>query len=118
MQTAPFWDKPLADIADKFGKLRKIGLLSGKETSRRIPAKDPIAAAKILDKYVGKDGTMTKEQQQAYRQGVSRQADHSRGGSDVETRRLQRRLPLPRLRQDLALIGKAFAEALVTAAEV
>ena len=111
VQTAPYWDKPLAEIADKMGKPKKMSYYLGKNQINNVRS-DP-AAAEILDKYIGKDGTMTKEQINAfikeYRAKLitpEEEALWKRGASNAGYHYLG-------CAKTLALIGKAFAEALV-----
>ena len=97
VRTGLYWDKPLAAIADKFGKVSNMSphlRSKAKGTAQRRRQDDAQAAAGVS-------------------QGVPRESDHARGRSHVATRRLQRRLPLPRLRQDHGPDRQAFAEAIL-----
>lgn len=111
VQTAPYWDKPLAGIAETMGKVGKMGYYLGKHEPGNV-RRDPVAA-EILDKYMGKDGTMTKEQIQAfgkeYRAKLitpEEDAMWKRGASNAGYHYLG-------CAKTLALIGKAFAEAIL-----
>jgi alpha-galactosidase len=111
VQTAPYWDKPLAEIADKMGKVKNQAYFLSKNEPNNV-RRDPVAA-EILDKYIGKDGTMTKEQINAfikeYRAKLitpEEEALWKRGASNAGYHYLG-------CAKTLALIGKAFAEALV-----
>jgi len=111
VETAPFWDKPLADIGAEMGVVGKSAYYLRKKEPQHI-RKDPIGAA-ILDKYMGKDGTMTNEQIRAFvkeyrtrRIGPKKEAMWKRGSSNAGYHYLG-------CAKTLALIGKAFAEAIV-----
>ena len=108
VETAPFWDKPLADIAAEMGVVGKSAYYLRKKEPKHI-RKDPIGAA-ILDKYMGKDGTMTNEQIKAFvkeyrarRIGPEKQAMWKRGASNAGYHYLG-------CAKTMSLIGKAFAE--------
>jgi alpha-galactosidase len=114
VQTAPYWDKPLAEIADKLGKLKAVAYLLGKEPIewQNISSRHPIAYS-LRDKYLGKDGKMTKQQQQAflkeYRAKLitpEEEAMWKRGASNAGYHYLG-------CGKTMALMGKAFAEAMV-----
>ena len=109
VETAPYWDKPLADLAAEMGIVGKSAYYLRKKEPKHI-RKDPIGAA-ILDKYMGKDGTMTNEQIKAFvkeyrarRIGPEKQAMWKRGASNAGYHYLG-------CAKTMALIGKAFAEA-------
>jgi hypothetical protein len=111
VQTAPFWDQPLADIADKMEKIKGARYHLGKNQPNNV-RKCPIAAA-IVDKYIGKDGTSTNEQIQdfakEYRAKLitpKEEAMWKRGASNAGYHYLG-------CAKTFALMGKAFAEALV-----
>jgi hypothetical protein len=97
VQTAPFWDKPLGDIDDKHGKIRQMGhFLRSKHKN-----------------HANKDGKMTKEQQQAYLKeyrgdliSPEEEAMWERGASNAGYHYLG-------CGKTMALIGQAFAEALL-----
>ncbi len=110
VETAPFWDKPLSDIADEMGVVSKASYYLGKNQPQNV-RRDPIAAA-ILDKYMGKDGTMTKEQIKAFmneyrakRISPEQEAMWKRGASNAGYHYLG-------CAKTMALVGKAFAEAM------
>ncbi|MDP7128894.1 MAG: sialate O-acetylesterase [Planctomycetota bacterium] len=97
VQTAPCWDQPLAAIESKFGKIRQMGHFL------RIKHKD----------HANKDGNMTRKEQQAYlkkyRAEVISAEDEKRwkrGASNAGYHYLG-------CAKTMALIGKAFAEALL-----
>jgi len=116
VQTAPYWDKPLADIAAKHGKIRKVSyyLRKGNVPGRVVSSNYAIAYS-LRKQYWDtpiEDRKMTKEQQQAYikeyraklitpedgamwKRGVSNAGYHYLGCAKT-----------------IALIGKAFAEAM------
>jgi alpha-galactosidase len=109
VETAPYWDKPLADLAAEMGVVNKSAYYLRKKGPRHV-RKDPIAAA-ILDKYIGKDGTMTPKQIKAFvkeyrakRIGAEKEAMWKRGASNAGYHYLG-------CAKTMALIGKAFAEA-------
>ena len=111
VETAPYWDKPLADLAAEMGVVGKSAYYLGKKEPRHV-TKDPIAAA-ILDKYMGEDGTMTSEQIKAFvkeyrakRIGPEKEAMWKRGASNAGYHYLG-------CAKTFALIGKAFAEAII-----
>ncbi len=98
VQTAPFWDEGSGGHrSTSMAKVNADALLPADRTQgprQQRRQDDPGAAAGLC-------------------QRVSSQADHRRGQSAMETRRLQPGLPLLRLRQDHGQIGKAFAEAML-----
>ena len=111
VETAPYWDKPLADLAAEMGMVGKSAYYLRKKESRHV-RKDPIAGA-ILDKYMGKDGTMTPEQIKAFvkeyrakRIGPEKEAMWKRGASNAGYHYLG-------CAKTTGLIGKAFAEAML-----
>jgi len=111
VQTAPFWDKPLSDIADEMGVVNKASYYLGKGESKNV-VKDPIAA-EILPKYMGKDGKMTKEQINAFmkeyrakRISPEKEAMWKRGASNAGYHYLG-------CAKTMALIGRAFAKAIL-----
>jgi hypothetical protein len=117
VETAPYWDKPLADIAAKHGKIGKVSyyLRKGNVPGRVVSSNYPIAYSlrkQYWDTAI-EDRTMTKEQQQAYikeyraklitpeddamwKRGASNAGYHYLGSAKT-----------------MALIGKAFAEAIL-----
>jgi len=110
VETAPYWDKPLADIADEMAVVGKSAYYLRKGEPRNV-TRDPVAAA-ILDKYMGEDGKMTQEQIKAFvneyrakRIGPEKEATWRRGASNAGYHYLG-------CAKTLALIGKAFAEAM------
>ena len=111
VQTAPYWDKPLAEIADKLGKVKNQAYFLSKNEPDNV-RRDPVAAG-ILDKYIGKDGTMTKEQIKAFGEAYraklitpEEEAMWKRGASNAGYHYLG-------CGKTMALIGKAFAEAML-----
>jgi hypothetical protein len=109
VETAPYWDKPLADLAAEMAVVGKSAYYLRKNEPRHV-RKDPIAAA-ILETYVGKDGTMTQQQIKAFvkeyrarRIGPEKEAMWKRGASNAGYHYLG-------CAKTMALIGKAFAEA-------
>jgi len=111
VETAPYWDKPLADLAAEMGMVGKSAYYLRKKEPRHV-RKDPIAAS-LLDKYMGKDGTMTQEQIRAFvkeyrarRIGPEKEAMWKRGASNAGYHYLG-------CAKTMALIGKAFAEAIL-----
>jgi alpha-galactosidase len=111
VETAPYWDKPLADLAAEMGVVGKSAYYLRKKEPRHV-TKDPIAAA-ILDKYMGKDGTMTQEQIKAFvkeyrakRIGPEKEALWRRGASNAGYHYLG-------CAKTFAQIGRAFAEAML-----
>jgi hypothetical protein len=109
VETAPFWDQPLADLADEMGVVNKSADYLRKKEPRHV-RKDPIADA-LLDKYIGKDGTLTQKQIKAFvneyrakRIGPEKEAMWKRGASNAGYHYLG-------CAKTMALIGKAFAEA-------
>ena len=112
VQTAPFWDKPLADIADKLDLLKGAAHLTGGKTIawNVISSRHPIAYS-LRDKYMGEDGTITKEQQKAFMAAYraklitpEEEAIWKRGASNAGYHYLG-------CAKTFALMGKAFAEA-------
>jgi len=111
VETAPYWDKPLADLAAEMGVVGKSAYYLRKNEPFHV-RKDPIADA-ILDKYLGEDGAMTQEQIKAFvkeyrakRIGPEKEAMWQRGASNAGYHYLG-------CAKTMALIGKAFAEAIV-----
>ena len=111
VETAPYWDKPLADLAAEMRVVGKSAYYLRKKEPRHV-RKDPIADA-ILDKYMDKDGNMTKEQIKAFvkeyrakRIGPEKEAMWKRGASNAGSHYLG-------CAKTMALIGKAFAEAML-----
>ena len=109
VQTAPYWDKPLADIADKLGTLKKMSYYLGKNELNNV-RRDPVAA-EVLAKHMGKDGTMTKEQIKAFGEEYraklitpEEEAMWKRGASNAGYHYLG-------CAKTFALMGKTFAEA-------
>ena len=97
MQTGPYWDKPLEAIADKFDKVRNM--------RRQLRNKSK--------GYPNEDGQMTPEQQQEYlkeyRAKVITPEDEStwkRGASNARYHYLG-------CAKTMALIGQAFAKAML-----
>jgi hypothetical protein len=117
VETAPYWDKPLAAIADELGKPRGLayhlrkGSLPGEVAASRYPI-----AYSLRREYwdtPAKDRKMTKEQQQAYvkeyRAKLISPADEAlwkRGASNAGYHYLG-------CAKTMALIGRAFAEAVL-----
>ena len=112
VETAPFWDKPLADIAAELGTVGKSAYYLRKKEPHHV-RKDPIAAS-LLDKYMGRDGTMSQEQIKAFvkeyrakRIGPEKEAMWQRGASNAGYHYLG-------CAKTMARIGVAFAEAMLT----
>jgi alpha-galactosidase len=117
VQTAPYWDKPLAGIEEKLGKLGKVGyyLSKGGVPGHVVANGFPIAYS-LRKEYWDtdpKDRKMTKEQQQEYLKEYraklitpDEDALWKRGASNAGYHYLG-------CGKTLALIGKAFAEAMV-----
>ena len=105
VETAPFWDEPLAAIAEKLGKPRGLayhlgkGGLPGKVAADRYPL--AYALRKDYWDTDPKDRKMTKQQQQAYVEEYRDKLITPEDEALWKTRRLQRRLPLSRLCQDV-----------------
>ena len=115
VETAPYWDKPLADIEAKHGKIGKVGyyLRKGGVPGRVVSGGYPTAY--LLRKQYwdtpAEDRKMTKEQQQAYIKEYraklitpEEEAMWKRGASNAGYHYLG-------CAKTMALIGKAFAEA-------
>ena len=117
VQTAPYWDKPLADIETKNGKVGKVSyyLRKGGVPGRVVSSNYPIAYSlrrQYWDTPV-EDRKMTKAEQQAYmkeyRAKLITPADDAmwkRGASNAGYHYLG-------CAKTMALIGKAFAEAVL-----
>ncbi|MFT5130143.1 MAG: hypothetical protein ACI8W8_003772 [Rhodothermales bacterium] len=110
VETAPFWDQDLADLAKEMGVVNKSAYYLRKKEPHHV-RKDPIAAA-ILDAYIGEDSSMTKAQVQAFvkeyrakRIGPEKEAMWKRGASNAGYHYLG-------CAKTMALIGQAFAEAM------
>jgi len=117
VQTAPYWDKPLADIADKLGKPRELAyhLRKGGLPRDVMASRYPIAYAMRKEYWdtPPKDRKMTKEEQEAYlkeyRAKVITPEDEAlwqRGASNAGYHYLG-------CAKTMALIGRAFAEAVL-----
>ncbi len=92
--TAPFWDEKLGAIADNHDQVRQMGYLLGKSKDKN---------------QANADGSMTaSERQPKYLKQFEAKLISPCRASPVETRRFQRRLPLPRLREDLRPHGKSL----------
>jgi alpha-galactosidase len=109
VETAPYWDKTLADLAAEMGVVGKSAYYLRKKEPRHV-RKDPVAAA-ILDKYIDIDGNMTEQQIKAFvkeyraeRIGPEKEAMWKRGASNAGYHYLG-------CAKTMALIGQAFAEA-------
>ena len=92
VQTAPFWDEKLGAIADKHDQVRQMGYLLKSKNKNEANA----------------DGSMTEQQQREYLKQFEAKLISPGGSRDVETRRLECRLPLPRLREDFRAHGKGL----------
>ena len=116
VQTAPYWDKPLADIAAKFGRVGKVryylrkGNVPGRVVSRNYPTAY-LLRRQYWDTPI-EDRKMTKEEQQAYikeyRAKLITPEDEAmwkRGASNAGYHYLG-------CAKTMALIGKAFADAM------
>jgi len=117
VETAPYWDKPLADIAAQFGRIGKISyyLRKGGVPGRVVADNYPIAYALRKDFWdtPAEDREMTKEEQQAYVAEYraklitpEQDAMWQRGASNAGYHYLG-------CAKTMALIGKAFAEAVL-----
>ena len=117
VETAPFWDKPLSAIAEKLGKPRGLayhlrkGSLPGKVAASRYPM--AYAMRKEYWDTDPKDRKMTKAEQQEYLKeyrakliSPEEEAFWKRGASNAGYHYLG-------CAKTLALIGKAFAEAML-----
>lgn len=109
VQTAPYWDKPLAKIEDKMGQVKKMSYYLGKNEPNNV-RRDPVAA-EILDKYMGSDGKITREQIKSFGQEYRAQlitseeeAMWKRGASNAGYHYLG-------CAKTLALVGQALAKA-------
>ena len=109
--TAPFWDKPLADLAEEMGVVSKAAYYLRKKEPSHVK-KDPVAAA-ILDKYIDQDGTMNPKQIRAFMQeyraariGPEKEALWKRGASNAGYHYLG-------CAKTMALIGQAFGNAML-----
>lgn len=111
VQTGPFWDKPLELLGDKMGRP---GAMTGQVRNGNYAhvRKDPVAA-EILARHMGPDGTMTKEQiaafEKEYRARIitpEEEAMWKRGASNAGYHYLG-------CAKTFALMGQAFAEALL-----
>jgi len=117
VQTAPYWDKPLADIEAKNGKVGKVSyyLRKGGVPGRVVSSNYPIAYS-LRKQYWDapiEDRKMTKEQQQAYVKEyraklitAQDEAMWKRGASNAGYHYLG-------CAKTMALIGKAFAQAML-----
>jgi len=90
--TAPFWAEELAVIDEKHAKIRQMEFL--------LRVKDKNAA--------NKDGTMSAAEQKEYLKKIRGRSHLARRSRALETRRVQRRLSLPRLREDLRAHGQGI----------
>ena len=117
VETAPYWDKPLADIAAKNGKVGKVSyyLRKGGVPGRVVSSNYPIAYSlrKPFWDTPAEDRKMTKEEQQAYVKAYraklitpENEAMWKRGASNAGYHYLG-------CAKTMALIGKAFAEAVL-----
>ena len=111
VETAPFWDQPLADLSVEIAAVNKSAYYLKKNEPKHI-RKDPIGDA-LLDDYIGKDGSMTKEQINAFvkayrakRIGPEKEAMWKRGASNAGYHYLG-------CAKTMALIGVAFSDAIV-----
>ena len=108
--TAPFWDKPLADLAEEMGVVSKAAYYLRKKEPSHV-RKDPVAAA-ILGKYIDQDGSMNAKQIKAFMQeyraariGPEKEALWKRGASNAGYHYLG-------CAKTMALIGQAFGNAM------
>ena len=117
VETAPYWDKSLADIERKFGKPKKIAyyLRKGNVPARVVASNYPIAYEMRKDFWdtAAEDRKMTKGEQQAYvkeyRAKVITAEEETmwqRGASNAGYHYLG-------CAKTMALIGKAFANAML-----
>jgi hypothetical protein len=109
VETAPYWDKPLSDIANEMHVVGKSAYYLRKGEPKNV-VKDPVAAA-IIGKYLDENGKMPKEKINAfvkeYRAKRISPEDETlwkRGASNAGYHYLG-------CAKTLALIGQAFAEA-------
>jgi len=117
VQTAPYWDKPLANIEAQHGKIGKVSyyLRKGGVPGRVVSSNYPIAYS-LRKQYWDtppKDRKMTKAEQQAYMKEYraklitpEEEAMWQRGASNAGYHYLG-------CAKTMALIGKAFAEAVL-----
>ena len=121
VQTAPCWDKPLAAIEGKFGRPKKIAyyLRKGGVPARAVSDNYPIAYALRKNYWdtPAKERKMSKEEQRAYVNeyrakliSPEEEAMWKRGASNGGYHYLG-------CAKTMALIGKAFAEAMVEMAK-
>jgi hypothetical protein len=112
VETAPFWDQPLADLEKEISMVNKAAYYLKKKQPFHI-RKNPKGAA-ILDKYLGKDETtMTKKQINAFMKeyrakmiSPEKQAMWKRGASNAGYHYLG-------CAKTMGLIGQAFANAIL-----
>jgi hypothetical protein len=110
VETAPYWDQPLSDLADEMGTVNKAAYYLRKGEPFHV-RKDPIGNS-LLDKYLDEgETTMTNEQIKAFmaeyrakRITPEKEAMWKRGASNAGYHYLG-------CAKTFALIGKAFAEA-------
>ena len=84
VQTAPYWAEELEAIADKIGKVRNM--------ARMLRTKNK--------NHANKDGTMSPEEQKAYVAEYRKEIVSAEDDAKYKRGRVERGLPLPRLRQD------------------
>ncbi len=109
VETAPFWDKPLADLAAELGEINKAGYYLKKNQPQHVK-KNPIGA-KLLETYADKDGNVPPKkirdfvkEYRAKRFGEKKETMWKRGASNAGYHYLG-------CAKTFALIGQAFAEA-------
>ena len=90
--TAPFWSEELGAIDKKHEQVRQMRYyLDSKHKN-----------------YANADGHMTEEQKREHMKEFEAKLISPAGGRAVETRRIERRLPLSRLREDIRPDGQGF----------
>ncbi|MFZ9089696.1 MAG: sialate O-acetylesterase [Planctomycetaceae bacterium] len=111
VQTASFWEQPLADLSDEIAAVTKSAYYLRKGQPFHI-RKDPVGAA-ILDKHMPADGKITEQQIRAFvkeyraaKISAEREEMWTRGASNARYHYLG-------CGKTLALIGQAFAEAML-----
>ena len=113
VETAPYWDVPLSALADEMAKVNKAAYYLRKNQPFHI-RKNPIGDV-LLNKYLAKgETTMTSKQIKAFMKeyrakmiSPEKEAMWKRGASNAGYHYLG-------CAKTMALIGKAFAEAMVT----
>jgi alpha-galactosidase len=97
VETAPYWDKPLEAIAGKHGEVRRMSHLlrtKHKDHPNRDGTMTPAQQREYLDAYRAK--IITPEEDEMWKRGASNAGYHYLGCAKT-----------------MALIGRAFAEAML-----